>query len=201
MRIITIISLSMDWITTNAQWIFSGIGATAMGAIFHFIKRKDKLVKSSLSQNNNGTAIVAGNDINIFSSPNEEDEVEEKKSHRVINVLFIDDDTKFKIVDILKTQKGINCQIVKDVKDFSQIEISSAHIIFVDIEGVGKVLTPNDQGLGLVCEIKERFPDKKIIIYSSDPQRDMTHKAFRVADGVLRKDAQPSQFIRYIEEA
>jgi hypothetical protein len=119
-----------------------------------------------------------------------------EKTH--VSVLFIDDETDFKIVDIINKQPYATCKIIRDIDSFDSKEIREADVIFVDVDGVGETLTPKERGLGIVLGIKSNFPSKKVIIYSGNTKRDMTHPALKVADGILNKNAQPSDFLKYI---
>ena len=83
-------------------------------------------------------------------------------------ILFVDD-LKFNIIDSLKDKDGWrNIQRVADVESISQSEVCEAHIIFVDVQGVGKKLGFADEGLGLIVALKETYPEKKIVMYSSE---------------------------------
>lgn len=120
----------------------------------------------------------------------------------VCNVLFIDND-KFKTVDRLKLNDGWkNTTWIKDVESFDQSEIVNAHVIFVDIQGVGKKLCPNDEGLGLIVAIKEKYPEKKVIMYSAEKQGkiDGLHPAADLVDGRLRKTAEHYEFQKKLEK-
>lgn len=56
----------------------------------------------------------------------------------ITKVLFIDDKT-FKVVDNIKEKDGWkSVSRIVDVDSLSQTEIQESHIIFVDIQGVGK---------------------------------------------------------------
>lgn len=59
---------------------------------------------------------------------------------QISRLLFIDD-KKFAVVDILIRAGWLNTQSIKDVESLDQTEIKDAHIIFVDIQGVGKNYT------------------------------------------------------------
>lgn len=109
------------------------------------------------------------------------------------HILFIDDE-KFKVVDILKQQGWINTNRVRDVKSLDEQAVHNAHIIFVDIVGVGKTLFPSDQGLGLSLALKQKHPKKKIVIYSGETDGNRFHEALRRADDKLAKDADPYEF-------
>jgi DNA-binding NarL/FixJ family response regulator len=116
-----------------------------------------------------------------------------------VSILFVDDDTKFKVVSILKQAGWLQTRIVKDLKSLNDGFLQQAHIVFVDIQGVGKSLSYPDEGLGLAASIKKKYPQKKLIIYSADSEGKRFHEAFRLADDQLSKNAVPYEFETVIE--
>lgn len=116
-------------------------------------------------------------------------------------ILFVDDQ-KFNIVDSLKDKDGWrNIRRVADVDSISQAEVDEAHIIFVDVQGVGKKLGFVDEGLGLIVALKETYPDKKIVMYSSESKGQVNafHKASDMVDGRLKKKPSRYEFGATIE--
>jgi len=111
--------------------------------------------------------------------------------------LFIDDD-EFDIVAILAKQRW-KVDRVPDVTTFEDAPLVSSHVVFVDIHGVGRALGFADEGLGLAKAIKERFPQKKVVIYSAEKQGDRFHPVLSMADARLPKDAEPYQFLTTLE--
>lgn len=71
----------------------------------------------------------------------------------------------------------------------------------MDIQGVGKKLHFQDEGLGLTIALKEKYPNKKIIVYSSEDQGRVQafHKGIDIADARLSKSADPYQFQSIVE--
>lgn len=132
------------------------------------------------------------------------DNVQDSQEHKFkiekssFKILFIDDQV-FKVVDILKKQGWTNTKRIKDVKSFEEPEVVEAHVFFVDIQGVGKQLEFKDEGLGLAIALKDKFPDKKLVIYSSENKGDRFHKALKKADDQLAKNADPYEFQQVIE--
>ena len=117
-------------------------------------------------------------------------------------ILFIDD-KKFDIVDRLKEKEGWkNTTRIKDLDSITQTELQEAHIVLVDIQGVGKKMGCPDGGLGLIVAIKEKYPMKKIIMYSAESQGkvDSFHKAGNLVDFRLRKSATQYEFNSIIEK-
>lgn len=116
-------------------------------------------------------------------------------------ILFVDDQ-KFNVVDSLKTKDGWkNIQRVSDVDSMTQTEVMEAHIIFVDVQGVGKKLGFADEGLGLIVALKETYPEKKVVMYSAESQGQVNafHKAADLVDGRLKKRPSRYEFDSTIE--
>lgn len=119
---------------------------------------------------------------------------------QITRILFIDD-KPFKVINILQNSGWQNVTKIKDVSNLDQSELKDAHIIFVDIQGVGKNLGFKDEGLGLLSAIRDKYPTKKLIVYSSEEkgQIEAFHSAFDKADKRLKKDADPYEFQRVVE--
>jgi hypothetical protein len=192
---------SMDLLTNNYEWIFSGIGVAVLGFILNFFwKKKDE---SSLNEVKNSMTNTNTITINNFDSKHKVQvlngsESEEKKKIQT-RILFIDDNyTEYKMVSILKKSGWINTKSVKDVTDLDDPKVIEADIIFVDINGVGTTIF-QDQGLGLAAALKRKYIYKKIVLYSAETTGDRFHKALREVDDCLSKNAEPYQFINLIE--
>ncbi len=110
----------------------------------------------------------------------------------VCRILFIDDH-RFDTVEILK-KSGWNVVRVKDIDSLDSQYVKDSHVIFVDIKGVGRLMKFSDEGLGVVSAIKERYPEKKVVVYSSIAEGDRFHQGLKVADDLLPKNADPYQF-------
>ena len=125
--------------------------------------------------------------------------IEELKSH--VKILFIDDEN-FNIVKQLKEKDGWrNIIRISDLDSMSQTELLDAHVVLVDIQGVGKKLGFKDGGLGIIQAIHHEYPEKKIIMYSAESQGqiDAFHSALDLIDGRLRKTASRYEFASKIE--
>lgn len=118
----------------------------------------------------------------------------------VCKILFIDDKV-FPVVDILKNAGWQNTQRLKDVESIDQLEIRESHILFVDIQGVGKKLKFKDEGLGLIIALKDKYPNKRIIVYSAEDQGKIQafHPGIDRADKRLSKHSDPYQFQAVVE--
>ena len=199
----------MDKLIENIEWLFSGIGVLALTIIMKFYKNTIGLFfrkNPSSSRGNEPSPVSINNTINVNNVNNEDssknDTVpkssESIKQHK--RILFIDDDTKFKVVKILNNSGWIYTKHVKDAKSLIDKEIIEAHIIFIDIQGVGAALGFKDEGLGLALALKDKYPEKKIVIYSVIEDGNRFHDALRKADSFLSKNADPYEFEKTVEE-
>lgn len=114
---------------------------------------------------------------------------------------FIDDKNFNRVIDILKRDGWTNVSRIKDVEALEQQEIRDSHVLFVDIQGVGKKMGFADEGLGLIVALREKYKYKKIIVYSAEePQKIKAfHKGMNDADYRLAKDTDPYEFERLLE--
>lgn len=118
----------------------------------------------------------------------------------ICNVLFIDD-KKFPVVDILISTGWQNTKRIKDVQSLDEREVAEAHILFVDIQGVGRKLKFKDEGLGLLIALKEKYPNKRVVVYSAEDQGAIQafHPGIDKADKRLSKHSDPYQFQAVVE--
>lgn len=120
-----------------------------------------------------------------------------------VNILFIDD-LDMPVVKNLSTA-GYRVKKLRDVKDIDDADVKNSQIIFVDFDGVGKFISPNHQGAGLVKELKTKYGNSKyVVLYTAQPTlpADTIMKSlFDAADARLRKDADETDFTEQIREA
>ena len=102
--------------------------------------------------------------------------------------------------EILVNSGWQNTKKIDDVESLDSNDIRDAHIIFVDISGVGLRLRFADQGLGLISALKGKHPSKKVIVYSAQPHGDRFHRGLADADERLPKNADPFQFESMVEK-
>ncbi len=212
----------MEWIIANKEWIFSGVGVFLIGLIINFFFNKNSdneslgLTKIRATINpefNTEIKPEIKNEINITNNLNGEnkqenlvpksasstkDELDTRK--KLTNILFVDDDTKFKIIKILNVAGWINTKIVKDIENPDSDLVKNSHILFVDINGVGIKMGFSDEGLGLANYLKKKYPEKKVILYSTESAGNRFHEALRKVDDFLYKNADPSEFQEIIEQ-
>ncbi|EOX3445931.1 response regulator transcription factor [Vibrio cholerae] len=195
---------SINKLWNNKDWIFSGIGVFLLSSLFFFKRRKIHDIQSSPSQ----TIINFSNTNENYQKIEKSPENENKNSHNKTEeyyknntkILIVDDEIKFKLPKIFKASGWVHSKLIKDIDNLDHIDVKEADILFIDVQGVGVSLGFKDEGLGLVEAIKEKYPSKKVIIYSVVSQGDRFHNAFNVCDGQLSKDADPYQFQRILEK-
>ncbi|MFL9690673.1 response regulator [Aeromonas veronii] len=198
---------TLAWLALNKEWVFSGIGIPLIAISWKLLTKKDHTSSENTSResetntntNTNTNTIVIKNGMNN-SAPSTSNENQKEIIKSKANILFIDDDIKFKVIKILKNAGWINTKILKDLNAIDQQDVKDADIIFVDIQGVGKSLDFRDEGLGLTIALKSKFPEKAVIIYSAEQNGDRFHDAIRVADSLLAKNSEPYEFEVLIEK-
>lgn len=118
-----------------------------------------------------------------------------------INILFVDDDAKFNLVKILKDSGWCHTSTIKDIKSIDMPQVRNAHVLFIDIHGVGKLLHCKFEGLDLAQMVKQKYPEKTVVIYSAERQGDIFHEGIKLADYILEKNALPYQFQVIVEQS
>ena len=196
------IKIKMEWIIENRTWFLSGLGVVVLGWIGNLILEQFKKTDSTSQISN---SIVVNNTMPTIQADNIRSEQPESRMSlpdrkAKTKILFIDDDTKFKVVKILANSGWLNTSIIKDAKTLDEPAIINAHILFVDVQGVGVSMGFDSEGLGLALALKEKYPSKKIVIYSAETKGDRFHDALRKADSFLPKNADPYEFQKVVEE-
>lgn len=194
-----------ELIINNYSWIFSGIGVTAIILIYNVFskKPKNKQGKNEDTSNINTNTVTLNNYISDTDNKSESPHNDPNKlevAKKVIKILFIDDDTKFKVVTILKKSGWQNTKAVKDIESWDTIDVKESDIFFVDIQGVGLALACKDEGLGLALSLKRKYPEKKVVIYSAETKGERFHEGLRMADSFLPKNAEPYEFLQLVEQ-
>lgn len=195
----------MSWIIDNKEWLFSGVGLTALGLIYSLWNRKPIAIepgKNTVTNTNNIEISVAESNHSsgegVVNDSGLKKSLEEYKNET--RILFVDDDARFKVAKILTQSGWVHTKLIKDCKTLDEHDVVDAQLLFIDVQGVGVAMGFNDEGLGLALAIKEKYPDKKVIIYSAETKGDRFHEALRKADSFLPKNADPYEFQRIVEE-
>ena len=185
----------INFISENYEWVFSGIGVSLLFSFVSF--RKSKRENSPIRIENN----VAVNQNNGTTPLFDYSQLKESSKDIKLKtfILFIDDE-KFNLVNILKQSGWLNTSSRKDIEDLDAQIVKQANIIFVDINGVGTKLQFRNQGLGLAGALKDKYPNKKIIIYSAETTGNRFDKVLQKVDYCLPKNAEPYEFIQLVDQ-
>lgn len=192
----------IEWININKEWLFSGIGITLFSTVVYLFRfcrksKKPRLVSKQIGQQTQHQNVVINMSSPLVDTANEQAKmVGEIDKKATTNILFVDDE-KFDHVSVLKSAGWKNTKNIKDIKRIDCSEIQWAQIIFIDINGVGCDLFPKEQGLGVAVQIKKRYPDKYVVVYSAQPQQ--LNKNFTQVDAILPKNADPYEYINILE--
>jgi len=193
----------MQWLLENMEWVFSGAGVLVLGwvgKLFIFNKSTNEVRPPGITINNQNSLAPPASTFESLS--NEECPVKKSLDNykNETRILFIDDDSRFKVAKILVNSGWVHTKLIKDAKSLDDRDVVEAAILFIDVQGVGIALGFSDEGLGLAEAIKDKYPTKKVIIYSAETQGDRFHKALRKADAFLPKNADPYEFQKIVEE-
>lgn len=186
----------IEWLMKNVEWVFSGIGLIILSGIWRWLRSTPAGSEPTNASLSNHQSVVV--QVTPRTSLPKHPEIKNTKQKSAVSILFIDDDVKFQVVNILKRNGWINTKIIKDVVSLEQAEVAAADIYFVDIQGVGVNLRFKDQGLGLVIALRKKYPTKKIVIYSAE-NANAFHAAFGQADERISKDADPYEFMEAVD--
>lgn len=194
----------MSWIMNNVEWLFGGVGVFVVAGIAKFFMKKNETSSPVLgSVNITNQNSFHGMPSEPLSSPAREQKMMKKSIEEYKNetrILFIDDDVRFKVAKILINSGWVHTKLIKDARSLDDRDVIEASILFIDVQGVGIALGFSDEGLGLAEAIKDKYPNKKVIIYSAETKGDRFHKALRKADSFLSKNADPYEFQKIVEE-
>jgi len=115
-------------------------------------------------------------------------------------VLFIDDEAFDYLLENIR-QAGWNVKQVKEIDNLDSENLKSADVIFIDYKGVGSILTPTEEGIGLLKALRHKYPLKYLIFYSGYAGFIPGHEIHDIANGWITKNADPYVYIERIEEA
>ena len=117
-----------------------------------------------------------------------------------VRILFIDDDKEYNMVKILKSDGWKHTETTEDIRGLDIPLVKRSDVFFVDINGVGKLLNCEYQGLDLAQMLKEKYPNKTVVIYSANENQHAFHPAWDICDKRLEKNALPNQFEKIVED-
>lgn len=185
-----------EWMLVNKELSAGILAAVAavVAAVISKMRTADEGGDSS-NTNTNINTIIVGNHKNTTSLLSDSSSLNKDTAR----ILFVDDDTTFQVVRIIRKAGWCNVKAIKDIDSLDAPSIKETDLFFIDIQGVGRALKFKDEGLGLALALKDKYPNKKVVIYSAEPRGDRFHQAFRVADDFLPKTAEPYEFQQVIE--
>lgn len=169
--------------------------------IFTIRIKINKKNNNSLKVNDQKIGNINANVVNISNSLDSSVNEQKKPTHILTKestrILFIDD-KDFEVVKLLKKIGWKKVKRVKDIMDLNLPDLIDADIVFIDIQGVGKTIFPDEEGFGLCREIKKKYSDKLVIIYSAEQNR--LNDNLTYADRILDKNTNPHAFINILDE-
>jgi len=113
--------------------------------------------------------------------------------------ILVIDDQEFPYRTLFK-KDGFNVDKWNDVTRLQDLEQGKYDVILLDLQGIGRRLSTNDQGLGVLRHLKESNPDQVIVAYSNADWGVRYQPFFDLADAVLPKSADYLDFKRVVEE-
>jgi DNA-binding response OmpR family regulator len=113
-------------------------------------------------------------------------------------LLVIDDDV-FAYLELFKAD-GYAIDHWPDVQDLTKLENGTYDLILLDVQGVGKSISPSEQGLGVLRHLRAVAPAQVIIAFSNADFSLKYHDFFSQADATLPKSADYVDFKRKVDE-
>lgn len=113
-----------------------------------------------------------------------------------VRVCFIDD----KGFDDKRFRKTgyVNCDVKNDFTNINDFE--GYDLIACDIDGIGSSLDKNKQGLAVAETLKSKYPDKIILIYSSNNPYEYAEDYHTIGDGFFNKLKSMNEIAKYFDE-
>lgn len=117
-------------------------------------------------------------------------------------VFKIDKDMKARTSILIIDDEGFNTDTLKSIgytnihKKFKHDNINdyqTYNIILCDINNIARELDEKYQGAALAKTIKDEYPDKIVVIYSSQAQSAELNKFYKEVDDVINKDISPME--------
>lgn len=204
----------LEFLDSSLGIISSIIGILAIGGgtYYYVIKNKNKIngdrnstnngnIKVSNSNGSSENITVYGNG-NMINTANHALGQKYKSSNAnlksEVQILFIDDE-EFNVIRMLRKSGWKNIKRKNDFANLDDIDVKNANVIFVDIKGVGIIGGYKNEGIGLAAAIKEKYPEKGVIIYSGTHEHNIFDEDIDIVDARLPKNAEPIQFSNLIE--
>lgn len=118
------------------------------------------------------------------------------KDKRSVSIVFVDDEG-YDIEPIISLGY-VDCPKIleyRELRDFEKYDI-----IFCDINGIAMNLDPENQGAGLAKLIKETYPEKMVVIFTSKSQKINIIKFRDYVDEMIEKNSHPTEIVELINK-
>lgn len=113
--------------------------------------------------------------------------------------ILVVDDSDFAYLSLFK-KDGYSIEHWKDIKSLPSLEKGDFDIILLDIQGVGKKQSAQDQGFGILKHLHQVCPAQIVVAYSNADWSLKYQEFFRMADAVLAKSSDYVDFKRVVDE-
>lgn len=117
---------------------------------------------------------------------------------KLTRILFIDDTDQSDLIIYLKSE-GWDAHYIPDIEQITAVNVRNANLLFIDVMGIGSKLKLKD-GLDVIKLLKETYPEKKVIMYSTNEKQDYSHPGFEIADKRIVKRGSYDIFMTTIIE-
>lgn len=113
--------------------------------------------------------------------------------------LLVIDDDPFAYLEIFQ-KNGYAIEQWTDVEDLNRLESGAFDLILLDVQGVGKKISPTEQGLGVLRHLRVKSPAQLVVAFSSADYSLKYQDFFALADRTLTKSADYVDFQRVVDE-
>ena len=113
-------------------------------------------------------------------------------------ILFVDDED-VELIALLQNE-GWHVEHWKDVTSLQQLESGKYDLIFLDIGGVGKQYSPEDEGFGILKRLKKVNPSVLVVAYSGQSFDIEKSEFWSLSDASLTKSSGAIKAIEIMED-
>ncbi len=113
--------------------------------------------------------------------------------------LLVVDDEDFPYLPLF-VRDGYNIEKWPDVQRLSDLQDGKYDLVLLDLQGVGRQESREQQGFGVLRHIREQYPTLLVVAYSNADWSLKYQEFFALADGVLRKSADYVDFKARVDE-
>lgn len=119
-----------------------------------------------------------------------------KQLRRKVEILFVDD-AELPILESLRLQR-FNIEHKIDIASIN--DVAGYDIILCDIRGVGQKFNSDKEGAYLIKQIKEMYPEKRIIAYTASTYDPSYNQYLELADNVIVKGVTSEVWAEIIDD-